>query len=49
MLGRPTIRSKTGCRVGIGAKKNTELNGNPYDMTEFKKQMDAAYAGAKKE
>ena len=28
-------------------KMSTELNGNQYDMTEFKKQIDAAYAGAK--
>jgi AhpD family alkylhydroperoxidase len=27
-------------------KMSTELNGNQYDMTEFKKQIDAAY-GAK--
>ena len=30
-------------------KMSTELNGNQYDMTEFKKQIDAAYAGAKTE
>ncbi len=30
-------------------KMSTELNGNQYDMTEFKKQVDAAYAGAKTE
>lgn len=28
-------------------KMSTELNGNQYDMTEFKKQIDAAYGGAK--
>jgi AhpD family alkylhydroperoxidase len=26
-------------------KMSTELNGNQYDMAEFKKQVDAAYAG----
>jgi AhpD family alkylhydroperoxidase len=30
-------------------KMSTELNGNQYDMTEFRKQIDAAYAGAKTE
>jgi AhpD family alkylhydroperoxidase len=30
-------------------KMSTELNGNQYDMTEFKKQIDAAYASAKTE
>lgn len=30
-------------------KMSTELNGNQYDMTEFKKQIDATYAGAKTE
>jgi AhpD family alkylhydroperoxidase len=30
-------------------KMGTELNGNQYDMSEFKKQIDAAYAGAKTE
>src|ERR1700689_1905198 len=28
-------------------KMSTELNGNQYDMAAFKKQIDAAYAGAK--
>jgi AhpD family alkylhydroperoxidase len=28
-------------------KMSTELNGNQYDMTEFKKQIDAAYSLAK--
>ena len=28
-------------------KMSTELNGNQYDMTEFKKQIDTVYAGAK--
>ena len=27
-------------------KMSTELNGNQYDMAEFKKQIDAAYGGA---
>jgi AhpD family alkylhydroperoxidase len=27
-------------------KWSTEINGNAYDMGEFKKQIDAAYAGA---
>jgi AhpD family alkylhydroperoxidase len=30
-------------------KWSTELQGNQYDMTEFKKQIDAAFAGAKTE
>ena len=30
-------------------KMSTELNGNQYDMTEFRKQIDAAYSGAKTE
>ena len=30
-------------------KMSTELNGNQYDMAEFKKQIDAAYAAAKTE
>ena len=30
-------------------KLSTELNGNQYDMTEFKKQIDAAFGGAKTE
>src|SRR5271163_3877935 len=30
-------------------KMSTVLNGNQYDMAEFKKQIDAAYAGAKTE
>jgi len=30
-------------------KMSTELNGNQYDMTEFKKQIDAIYPGAKTE
>jgi AhpD family alkylhydroperoxidase len=34
---------------GLVRKMSTELNGNQYDMTEFKKQIDAAYAGAKTE
>jgi AhpD family alkylhydroperoxidase len=28
-------------------KWSTELNGNQYDMGEFKKQIDAAYGGSK--
>jgi AhpD family alkylhydroperoxidase len=28
-------------------KLSTELNGNQYDMGEFKKQIDAAYGGSK--
>ena len=28
-------------------KMSTELNGNQYDMTEFKKQIDTAYSLAK--
>jgi AhpD family alkylhydroperoxidase len=28
-------------------KWSTELNGNMYDMTDFRKQVDAMYAGAK--
>jgi AhpD family alkylhydroperoxidase len=28
-------------------KMSTELNGNQYDMAEFKKQIDAAYSVAK--
>jgi AhpD family alkylhydroperoxidase len=28
-------------------KWSTELNGNMYDMTDFRKQVDAIYAGAK--
>jgi AhpD family alkylhydroperoxidase len=28
-------------------KMSTELNGNQYDMAEFKKQIDAAYAAMK--
>jgi AhpD family alkylhydroperoxidase len=28
-------------------KWSTELNGNQYDMADFKKQVDAIYAGAK--
>ena len=28
-------------------KMSTELNDNQYDMTEFKKQIDTVYAGAK--
>ena len=28
---------------------STELNGNQYDMTEFKKMVDAAHAGGKTE
>lgn len=28
-------------------KMSTELNGNQYDMTDFKKQIDAAYSLAK--
>jgi AhpD family alkylhydroperoxidase len=28
-------------------KMSTELNGNQYDMTEFKKQIDAVYSVAK--
>jgi AhpD family alkylhydroperoxidase len=27
-------------------KMSTELNGNQYDMAEFKKQLDAAYGGS---
>jgi AhpD family alkylhydroperoxidase len=34
---------------GLVRKMSTELNGNQYDMTEFKRQIDAAYAGAKTE
>jgi AhpD family alkylhydroperoxidase len=34
---------------GLVRKISTELNGNQYDMAAFKKQMDAAYAGAKTE
>jgi AhpD family alkylhydroperoxidase len=30
-------------------KMSTELNGNQYDMAEFKKQIDAAYAAMKTE
>jgi AhpD family alkylhydroperoxidase len=30
-------------------KMSTELNGNQYDMAAFRKQIDAAYAGAKTE
>jgi AhpD family alkylhydroperoxidase len=30
-------------------KLSTELNGNQYDMSDFKKQIDAAYGGAKTE
>jgi AhpD family alkylhydroperoxidase len=30
-------------------KMSTELNGNQYDMTEFRRQIDAAYSGAKTE
>jgi AhpD family alkylhydroperoxidase len=36
--------------VGAAAlvrKWSTELNGNQYDMADFKKQVDAIYAGAK--
>jgi AhpD family alkylhydroperoxidase len=29
-------------------KWSTELNGNAYDMAEFKKQIDAAYGGSAK-
>jgi AhpD family alkylhydroperoxidase len=32
---------------GLVRKMSTELNGNQYDMTEFKKQIDAAYSLAK--
>ena len=28
-------------------KLSTELNGNQYDMSDFKKQIDAAYGGSK--
>jgi AhpD family alkylhydroperoxidase len=33
---------------GLVRKMSTELNGNQYDMSEFKKQIDAAYSLAKK-
>jgi AhpD family alkylhydroperoxidase len=32
---------------GLVRKMSTELNGNQYDMTEFKKQIDTAYSLAK--
>jgi hypothetical protein len=33
--------------VALVRKWSTELNGNMYDMVDFKKQVDAIYAGAK--
>ena len=32
---------------GLVRKMSTELNGNQYDMAEFKKQIDTAYSFAK--
>jgi AhpD family alkylhydroperoxidase len=33
--------------AGLVRKMSTELNGNQYDIAEFKKQIDAAYSVAK--